>query len=48
MSTITDHGTGFVVKSSLTPEALATLAVVRTPEGENLGGTVVTAINITA
>jgi ribosomal protein S17 len=48
MSTVTDNCTIFVVKGKMTPSAAAGQAVVRTPEGQNLGGIVVNAINLTA
>lgn len=48
MSTVTDNATIFVVKGQMTPSAAAAQAIVRAPEGENPGGIVVNAINITA
>ena len=48
MSTVTDNCTIFVVKGKMAPSAAATQAIVRTPEGSNLGGIVVTAINLDA
>ena len=48
MSTVTDNLTIFVVKEKLTPSAAASQAIVRTPEGQNLGGIVVKAINVDA
>ena len=48
MSTVTDNCTIFVMKGKMTPSAAAKQAVVRTPEGQNLGAIVVNAINIDA
>ena len=46
MSTVTDNCTIFVVKGKMTPSAAASQAVVRAPEGQNLGAIVVNAVNL--
>jgi hypothetical protein len=48
MSTVTDNATIFVLKGEMTPSAAARQAIVRTPEGQNLGAIVVNAINMNA
>jgi hypothetical protein len=48
MSTVTENLTLLLVKGQLAPEAAADQAVVRTPEGSNLGGIVMNAINLNA
>jgi hypothetical protein len=47
-TTMTDNCTIFVVKGRMTPEIAAQTAMVRTPEGDNPGGLIVTALNINA
>jgi hypothetical protein len=48
MSTVTENFTLFLVKGKVPEGAAAAQGVVRTPEGENLGGIVMNAININA
>jgi hypothetical protein len=48
MTTLTDNATLFLVKGKVSEGAAAAQAVVRTPEGQNLGGIVLNAININA
>jgi len=46
MTTVTENCTLFVVKGEVPQGAAASQAVVRTPDGQNLGGIVVNAINL--
>jgi hypothetical protein len=48
MSTVTDNCTLFLVKGKVPEGAAAAQGVVRTPDGENLGGIIMNAININA
>jgi hypothetical protein len=48
MTTVNENLTIFVVKGKMTPQAAASQALVRTPPGANVGGMVVTSINIDA
>ncbi len=48
MSTVTDNLTLFLVKGQVAPEAAAAQGIVRTPEGSNVGGIIISAININA
>jgi hypothetical protein len=48
MTTVTDNLTIFVLKEKMAPEAAASLAVVRSPEGASVGGVMVNAVNIDA
>ncbi len=48
MSTVTDNLTLFLVKGQVAPEAAAAQGIVRTPEGSNVGGIIISAINVNA
>ena len=48
MTTLTDNATLFLVKGQIAPEAAAAQGIVRTPEGQNVGGILINAVNINA
>jgi len=48
MTTLTENCTIFVIKGKMQPGVASQTAIVRTPEGQSLGGLMVSAVNVDA